>query len=100
VRDVFEAALEEAPAADPQAWLDKRGVDSGVRREVLSLLDHHSRRLVPRRRHRRPCAELLDEDEALERQLSDTTESSAWITGAVRWAACIWRPAQLGRRVA
>jgi len=42
VRDVFEAALEEDPA-DPQAWLDKRGVDSAVRREVLSLLDHHSR---------------------------------------------------------
>src|SRR5947207_1067367 len=42
VRDVFEAVLEEDPA-DPQAWLDKRGVDSGVRREVLSLLDHHSR---------------------------------------------------------
>lgn len=42
VREVFEAALDEAPA-DPQAWLDTRGVDAGVRREVLSLLDHHFR---------------------------------------------------------
>ena len=42
VRDLFEAALEESPA-DADAWLRARGADSGVRREVLSLLDHHSR---------------------------------------------------------
>jgi len=42
VREVFEAALDEAPA-NPQDWLDKRALDSAVRREVLSLLEHHSR---------------------------------------------------------
>jgi serine/threonine protein kinase len=42
VRDLFEAALEEAPP-DPDAWLRARGVDSGVRREVVSLLEHHTR---------------------------------------------------------
>ena len=42
VRELFEAALAEAPV-NPQEWLDKRGVDSSVRREVASLLDHHSR---------------------------------------------------------
>ena len=42
VRDLFEAALEEAPA-DADAWLRARGAGSDVRRDVLSLLDHHSR---------------------------------------------------------
>jgi serine/threonine protein kinase len=42
VRDLFEAALEESPA-DPDGWLRARGAESSVRREVLSLLDHHSR---------------------------------------------------------
>ena len=42
VRELFEAALEEAPA-DADAWLRARGADSDVRREVVSLLDHHSR---------------------------------------------------------
>ena len=42
VRDLFEAALEEAPA-DQDAWLRGRGAGSEVRREVLSLLEHHSR---------------------------------------------------------
>src|SRR5215831_9953002 len=42
VRDLFEAALEESPA-DADGWLRAREADSGVRREVLSLLDHHSR---------------------------------------------------------
>lgn len=40
VRDVFEAALDEA---SPQDWLEKQALDSAVRREVASLLDHHSR---------------------------------------------------------
>jgi len=42
IRDLFEAALEESPA-DVDGWLRARGADSDVRREVLSLLDHHSR---------------------------------------------------------
>ena len=42
VRELFEAALEEAPI-DANAWLLGRGADSDVRREVVSLLDHHSR---------------------------------------------------------
>jgi Protein kinase domain len=42
VRDLFEAALEEAPG-DPDAWLRARGADSDLRREVVSLLEHHSR---------------------------------------------------------
>jgi len=42
VRDLFEAALEESPS-DTDGWLRARGADSDVRREVLSLLDHHSR---------------------------------------------------------
>jgi serine/threonine protein kinase len=42
VRDLFEAALEESPA-DADGWLRAREADSDVRREVLSLLDHHSR---------------------------------------------------------
>ena len=42
VRDLFEAALEEAPA-DVDAWLRARDADSGVRREVVSLLEHHTR---------------------------------------------------------
>ena len=42
VRDLFEAALDEAPG-DADAWLRARGAESDVRREVLSLLDHHSR---------------------------------------------------------
>jgi hypothetical protein len=66
VRDVFEAALEEDPP-DLQAWLDKRGVDADVRREVLSLLDHHSRAgsfLADAIVERVP--ELLDDDDALD----------------------------------
>jgi hypothetical protein len=42
VRNLFEAALEEAPA-DVEAWLRARDADSGVRREVVSLLEHHTR---------------------------------------------------------
>ena len=42
VRDLFEAAIDEPPA-DREAWLRGRGADSDVRREVLSLLEHHSR---------------------------------------------------------
>jgi serine/threonine protein kinase len=42
VRGLFEAALEEAPA-DADAWLRARGAGSDICREVLSLLDHHSR---------------------------------------------------------
>jgi hypothetical protein len=64
VRDLFEAALAEAPA-NPHEWLDKRGLDSSVRREVASLLDHHSRAgsfmadaVVDR------VPSLLDEDDA------------------------------------
>ena len=33
VRELFEAALDEAPAS-PQQWLEARAVDSAVRREV------------------------------------------------------------------
>src|SRR5882672_9138482 len=40
VREVFEAALDES---DPQAWLAQQTLDSAVRHEVASLLDHHSR---------------------------------------------------------
>jgi len=38
VRDLFEAALDEAPA-DADAWLRARGAESDVRREVVSLLE-------------------------------------------------------------
>jgi serine/threonine protein kinase len=42
-RDLFERALEEAPA-DPLAWLETRAeADAAVRGEVVSLLQHHSR---------------------------------------------------------
>jgi predicted Ser/Thr protein kinase len=42
-RELFERALEEAPA-DPLAWLETRGeADAAVRAEVVSLLQHHSR---------------------------------------------------------
>jgi serine/threonine protein kinase len=42
VREVFEAALDAAPE-NPEAWLEKQAIDSAIRREVASLLDHHSR---------------------------------------------------------
>ncbi len=42
VRDLFEAALDHAPA-DVAAWLNGQTSDTRVRGEVLSLLDHHSR---------------------------------------------------------
>jgi len=64
VRELFEAALDEAPA-DPQAWLEARVADSAVRREVASLLDHHSRAgsfLVESVVDRVPG--LLDEDDS------------------------------------
>jgi hypothetical protein len=42
-RDLFDRALEEAPD-DPLAWLETRGeADPAVRKEVVSLLQHHSR---------------------------------------------------------
>src|SRR4051812_43104257 len=40
VRELFEAALDES---NPQEWLERQVLDSDVRREVASLLDHHSR---------------------------------------------------------
>ena len=64
VRDLFEAALEEAPA-DADAWLRGRGAGSDIRREVLSLLEHHSRAgdfLADSIVDRVPS--LLDEEEA------------------------------------
>jgi hypothetical protein len=63
VREIFEAALDES---NPQAWLEKQVLDSAVRREVASLLDHHSRAgafLVDSVVSRVPA--LLEEDEAL-----------------------------------
>jgi hypothetical protein len=42
VRELFEAAIDEPPA-ERDAWLRGRGADSDVCREVLSLLEHHSR---------------------------------------------------------
>src|SRR5437763_1360089 len=62
VRELFERALEEA---NPDAWLEKQVLDSAVRREVASLLEHHSRAgsfLVESVVDRVPA--LLDEDEA------------------------------------
>jgi len=62
VREIFEAALDES---DPQAWLERQVLDSEVRREVASLLDHHSRAgafLVDSVVDRLPA--LLEEDEA------------------------------------
>ena len=66
VRELFEAALDEAPA-NPMAWLEQQPIDSGVRREVASLLDHHSRAgsfLVEPVAQRVPA--LLEEEAALE----------------------------------
>ena len=40
VREVFEAALDQS---SPQEWLERQVLDSAVRSEVASLLDHHSR---------------------------------------------------------
>jgi hypothetical protein len=40
VRELFEAALDQPSPAD---WLARQQLDSDVRREVASLLDHHSR---------------------------------------------------------
>src|SRR5712671_5810577 len=40
VREIFEAALDQS---DPGDWLGRQVIDSAVRQEVASLLDHHSR---------------------------------------------------------
>ena len=42
VRELFEAALEAAPA-DAQAWLEGQTAEAAVRAEVASLLDHNTR---------------------------------------------------------
>ena len=64
VRELFGAALDQS---DPHAWLQRQQIDSTVRREVVSLLDNHSRAgsfmlesIVDR------VPDLLGEDEALE----------------------------------
>jgi serine/threonine protein kinase len=66
VRDLFERALEESPSA-ASAWIAREASDdSAVRRELASLLEHHSRAGAFLDR---PAAEaspdLLAEDEAL-----------------------------------
>jgi serine/threonine protein kinase len=63
VREVFEAALDQS---NPQDWLEKQVLDSAVRQEVASLLDHHSRAgsfLVDSIVDRVPA--LFEEDEGL-----------------------------------
>ena len=65
VRELFEAALDASPA-NLREWLDAQSSDSVVRREVESLLDHHSRagsflnEPVPE-----SVPALLDEEEAV-----------------------------------
>jgi hypothetical protein len=65
VRELFEAALEAAPA-DPHEWLEAQAAEAAVRLEVASLLDHHTQAgafLEDPIAERAP--ELLAEDEAL-----------------------------------
>jgi len=65
VRELFEAALD-APPANLREWLEAQSLDSVVRAEVESLLNHHSRagsflnEPVPE-----SVPALLDEEEAM-----------------------------------
>ncbi len=64
-RDLFEEAVDE-PIADLEGWLGERCDDGEVRREVASLLLHHSRAGEFLTRPAGDIAELLDDSERLE----------------------------------
>lgn len=65
-RDLFERALDEAPA-DLDGWLSRQEADESLRNEVRSLMGYHSRAgsfLVEPVAHRLP--DLMSEDRPLE----------------------------------
>lgn len=72
VRDLFESAIGADPddavlPSDPDAWLVERCDDEVVRREVASLLRHHTRVGEFLTRPAGDISELLDEPAPLER---------------------------------